>query len=82
LTEAKLGCVIGMHKDRDCDSTIQLFNQNVLSSQTVQTIVLDIVCVPGTPRSVSKIVRISEKESPSFKKITRLSSCLYSENSV
>jgi transposase len=41
LTEAKLGCVIGMHKDRDCDSTIQLFNQNVLSSQTVQTIVLD-----------------------------------------
>ncbi|MCG3084249.1 hypothetical protein JEG43_07235 [Anoxybacillus sp. LAT_35] len=23
-----------------------------------------VVCVPGTPRSVSKIVRISEKESP------------------
>ncbi|XWN53148.1 ISL3 family transposase [Anoxybacillus flavithermus] len=45
LTEAKLGCVIGMHKDRDCDSTIQLFNQNVLSSQTVQTIVLD-MCEP------------------------------------
>jgi transposase len=41
LLDAKLGCVIGMDKDRSFQSTIDLLSRNVLFPESVQTIVMD-----------------------------------------
>ncbi|MED4990581.1 transposase family protein [Parageobacillus toebii] len=39
LMDAKAGSVMGLHADRQCDSAINLLNQNVLSKEMVQTVI-------------------------------------------